>query len=363
MIAPENQTALLAGVRVVDLSQYVPGPYATRLMADLGADVIKVEPPGGEPMRRLMNQDGSSVSVLYNHLNRGKRILFVDLKSSSGQGQFSQLISQADVLLDGYRPGMLSKLGFSADSLRSLNGGLIHCSLSGFGVSGPDAMKAGHDLGYCAVAGMFSNTTSEGRSPQIPFPPLADHVGSLQAMNAILAALVSRARNNRGCHLDVSLYESVLSWQYFSGAPEVTDLLSGGAAYYNIYPTKDDRFITLGAIERKFWANFCRGIKRSEWIPRYDDALPQKALKRDVAMILKSGTLSEWQIALSKLDCCFEPIPENKDVFAHRQTSARGLFTESGFSYPAVINHFATPQNSLFVDYFSLSECHWYSRN
>ncbi len=336
-ITPTNPTALLKGIRVVDLSQYVPGPYATRLMADLGADVIKVEPPGGDPMRRLISPKLSSVSSLYTHLNCGKRVLFLDLKSPEGSDQFLQLLFDADVLLDGYRPGMLEKLGFSECRLRSLNEKLVHCSLSGFGLSGPEAARSGHDLGYCAVAGMFSNTDNDDREPQIPFPPLADHVGSLQAVNAILAALVSRSITAKGCHLDVSLYESVLSWQYFSSAPDVVDVLSGGAAFYNIYRTRDDRFVTLGAIERKFWVAFCHGINKSEWVDRYDERLPQRELKNDLSHELKMRTLDDWLTLLSAVDCCFEPIPMKGDVFSHQQTKARSLVNQSGTSYPSSV--------------------------
>ncbi len=336
-----HSTALLHRVRVIDLSQYIPGPYATRLMADLGADVIKIEPPGGDPMRRILS-DKNEPSPLYLQLNRGKRVQFVDLKSRSGKAAFSRLIEGCDVLLDGFRPGTLDGLGFGFDRLESINAGLIYCGLSGFGQTGPDADKAGHDVGYCAAAGLYGHA-GPARPPAIPFPPLADHVGSLQAVNSILAALVYKRRTGQGCHLDVSLYESILSWQYFSQTPGVIDMLSGGAAYYNIYATADGRFLALGAIEEKFWSAFCGALDRKAWVDRYHDAFPQVDLKQAVSRVLKAGSLDEWLRVFEHVDCCLEPVLRGNEVFRSDQTRARGLFDGQAASYPARINFQATP--------------------
>ena len=356
-MSESHTTSLLQGVRVLDLSQYIPGPYATRLMADLGADVLKIEPPNGEPMRQMMRARKDQISPLYLHLNRGKRVVFLDLKSTSGRDQLSNLVDGADVLLDGFRPGMLDKLGFDKARLMAINQRLILCRLSGFGLTGPNRMKAGHDIGYCAVAGFYSSNAGRYREalrgetnyannspvPEIPFPPIADHVGALQAVNSILAALVGRERSSMGCELDISLYESISSWQYFSSTPEVVDMLSGAAAYYNIYRTKDHRLITLGAIEPHFWEAFCAAVQRPQWLSRYHEPLPQNDLKQALSALFLTEALSYWVSVFRDVDCCFEPIPLSTEVFDHPQTSSRGISDGEKFSYPGQINHQTTP--------------------
>ncbi len=244
-----NTDAFLAGYRVLDLSQYIPGPFATRQLADLGADVIKVEPPHGDPMRFFMMPDTTEQSPLYLHLNRGKRIVRIDLKSSEGKEQFKKLLLKTDVLMESFRPGVMDKLGFGRAALKELNPRLVHCALSGFGQTGPYRDQAGHDLTYCAASGALTLTGTREK-PVMAFPPVADHAGALQAINAIQAALLGRAKSGNGAFLDISLYESALSWQYLTLNPadtatpqeRETAMLNGGLACYNIYQTQDKRF-------------------------------------------------------------------------------------------------------------------------
>ncbi len=267
-------TGLLSGVRVLDLSQYIPGPYATHLMVSLGAGVIKVEPPFGDPLRYMLCAEQQGVSPLYRHLNAGKKVVFADLKTSSGRQNLDNLIGQADVMLDGWRPGVLSGLGFDRARIEAANPGLVYCGLSGFGQTGPNASRPGHDIGYCAMAGLFDQYKSHSR-PKIPFPPIADHVGAMQAVNAILAALLHRQKTGKGCWLDISLYETIFSWQYVNRLPAVRNMLGGGAAFYNMYRSGDNRILTLGAIEKKFWAEFWAALQRPDWTVRHDDSLPK----------------------------------------------------------------------------------------
>ncbi len=325
--------AFLSGYRILDLSQYIPGPYATRQLADLGADVIKVEPPAGDPMRHFMSasDENTAYSSIYQHLNRGKRIVKIDLKQDSGKQALSKLIEKADVLLESFRPGVMQRLGFDRDTLNKLNPKLIHCALSGFGQNGPYEQKAGHDLTYCAVSGALSNSGTHER-PVMTFPPVADHAGAMQASNTILAALLSRTHTNQGAYLDISLYESALAWQYLNFHENTPDrkpkreaqLLNGGAACYNIYQTADGRFIALAPLEVKFWVAFCEAVSKPEWIDRQSDALPQTALIQEVSDLIKAQPLSHWDSVFEGVDCCYEPILLADEVAKHSQVISRG---------------------------------------
>ncbi len=325
-------SACLTGFRVVDLSQYLPGPFAGQILADLGAEVVKVEPPGGDPMRAIGPPDPDGVSAYYRLVNAGKRVVRIDLKAEAGRAAFADLISRADVLLESYRPGMLARLGFDRPALTALNPRLVHCALSGYGQTGPYADKGGHDLNYLAWGGGLATSGSEAR-PVMSHPPVADHAGALQAVIAILAALLRRERDGQGAFLDVSLAEAVLAWQggqltaALRGRPMTRgrDLLNGGAACYRIYETADGRFVTLGALEPKFWAAFCEAAGRPDWIARQAEALPQGDLIGEVAALFESRPLAEWQAVFDGVDCCWQPVLEAEELLADPQARARGL--------------------------------------
>ena len=187
----------LDGVRVLDLSQYLPGPYAAQILSDLGAGVVKVEPPSGDPMRRLGLLDGDGISVFYKLVNAGKTIVCLDLKSQQGRADFTTLAGRADALIESYRPGVLDRLGLGHEALAGLNPGLVHCALSGYGQSGPYAQRAGHDINYMALGGGLA-TSGPPTAPAMAHPPTADFAGGMQAALATLAALLRRARNGKG---------------------------------------------------------------------------------------------------------------------------------------------------------------------
>ncbi len=332
-------SALLAGIRVIDLGQYLPGPYATRVLCDLGAEVIKIEPPAGDPLRKMFSANGDLDSPVYGLLNRGKSIARLDLKDAGVMDAFQTVVADADVFLESFRPGVVERLGLGYDRCRSLNPGLIYCSLSGYGQDGPLRLAGGHDINYCAAAGVFSFATTH--TP--PFPLVADHGGAMSAVNAILAALLGRARHGRGAVLDISLYESMLSYQYPAtagtgeGSPELLTV-TGGAACYNFYRSADRRVITLGALETVFWRNFCEAMGRPAWIDRQFEAMPQAALIGEVSDVIASMTLKEVISRLEGVDCCFEPVPDAAEVHTHRQTVSRCMFTPDRVGYPGRIN-------------------------
>ncbi len=327
----------LAGTRVLDLSQYLPGPYGAQILADLGAEVVKVEPPAGDPMRALGPLDGDGVSAFYKLVNAGKTVLRLDLKSAAGQAAFRTLLGRADALVESFRPGALDKLGFGPVALKAMNPRLVHTALSGYGQSGPYAARAGHDLNYMALAGGLATSGTADR-PVMAHPPAADFAGGMQTALVTLAGLLRRQQTGGGGFFDVSLAETVLGWQ----APALTAalrpgfearreaaLLNGGAACYQLYATADRRFVTLGALEAKFWAAFCRAVGQGDWIARQDETLPQTALIGEVAGLLASRTLAHWEDVLDGVDCCFQPVVEPRDLPEDPQIRARGLVAKS----------------------------------
>ena len=331
----------LGDIRVIDLSQYVPGPYATRQLADLGADVIKIEPPQGDPMQRFMYAGGDTVSPVYRHLNRAKRIARIDLKSEAGKKILLNLLADADVLLESYRPGVLQRLGFGRDTLETINPRLIHCALSGYGQTGPYKLHAGHDLNYCAATGQLG-TSGIAEKPVMSFPPIADHAGAMQASITILAALYARERSNRGSFLDISLFETALSWQYVpileGNVGRAEYVINGGAACYNIYQCQDKEFTSLGAIETHFWQNFCEAIDRPQWIERQYESMPQQALIAELSHLISQQPLPYWNDLLESVDCCYEPVILSNQLSSHVQIESRQALGNNGPTYPGWIN-------------------------
>ncbi|MDH3386752.1 MAG: CoA transferase [Gammaproteobacteria bacterium] len=332
---------LLENVRVIDLSQYIPGPFATRQLADLGAEVIKIEPPGGDPMRFFMHGNADELSPIYRHINRGKRICQLDLKTDAGRTTMRRLLAEADILLESFRPGVLTRLGFDRDTLERINPRLIHCALSGYGQNGPYAQRAGHDINYCALSSQ-GIVSGSAQAPVIGYPPIADHAAAMQAGIAMLAALHASSRGPGGIYLDISLTESMLSWQYLpllgDTAQRAASILSGGAACYNIYQCVDEHFISLGAIEPVFWKNFCAALGRPQWIPRHLESMPQTSLIGEVAAEVATQTRQHWQALLDPIDCCFEVLLAPGELSGHAQFAARQALNENGPNYPAWIN-------------------------
>ncbi len=321
----------LAGVRVLDLSQYIPGPYASLLLADLGAQVLKIEPPGGDPMRALGPRDVDGISPLWKAMNAGKTVLELDLKDAAGAALLAELLAKADVLVESYRPGTLDRLGFGRARLDALNPRLVHVALSGYGQTGPWRLRAGHDINYMATGGgLWASGTAE--APQIAHPPTADFAAAQFAAFAACAALVGRATSGNGAYIDASLADTVAGWQgpllAQHGRPgfdqsRAAGLLNGGAAFYRVYACADGH-VTLGAIEPKFWANFCVAVGRPDWTARQDEPLPQTALIGELEALFRTRTRAGWETLLGPVDCCFAVVLEPAEMAAHPQIANRG---------------------------------------
>ena len=319
----------LHGVRILDLSSYLPGPFASLLLADFGADVVKIEPPQGDGMLQLGPRDADGAPVFHAALNAGKTICRLDLKADEGRSALLSLVGQADVLIEGFRPGVMQRLGLGPDSMRADHPRLIYCSLSGYGATSPMAQAAGHDGNYLALAGVLHRN---GAPQRIFDPPIADMTSGLFAVIAILGALEARRRDGQGCHIDLGIADVAMPLQLFQLAavdvmvpqPEST-YLNGGAAYYRVYTTRDLRHVMLGAVEPKFWRAFCEAAGQPDWIPRQHEQLPQTALIGDLSAHFAQLTLQECDVHFGTTDCCVSPVLDLAEAVATPHHSERGL--------------------------------------
>src|SRR5258708_7887537 len=264
-------TDALQGVRILDLSRMLPGPYCSMMLADLGAEVIKVEEPKiGDPTRHSPPTiDGRSAAFI--QVNRNKKSIALDLKQPEGRAIFLKLASTADCVLEQFRPDVVDRLRVDYATVAEVNPRIVYCSLTGFGQNGPHRERSGHDLNYLALSGVLGLTADERGKPVIPGVQVADLAGAMIAGFAILAALLARDRTNRGQYLDVSMFYVMLSMLPIPASYEFAGktipvggkyVLSGQYPFYNIYQTSDGKYMTLGALEPKFWANFCRKVGR-----------------------------------------------------------------------------------------------------
>lgn len=322
----------LAGIRVLDLSRYRPGPFAGMLLADMGAEVLKIEGPDGDDMQHLGPRDSKGEPIFYPSLNGGKKVRRMNLKDATAREEFLELVKQADVLLETFRPGVMARLGLGYDVLSALNPRLIYCGVSGYGANGPLALAAGHDANYLAQTGVLYRN---GRGSCSYFdPPISDDVGALFSVIAIQGALRERETSGRGCMIDTGLADSVWPLQSFqladfgkrgySPGPEET-YLNDGAAWYRAYPTSDGRHVALGAAGGVFWKRFCEAAGRPEWIAREHEPLPQRALIADVGALIASLTLDECVQRFVPADCCVSPVLSLAEAVQSEQVAARGL--------------------------------------
>ena len=329
---PSRLGRFARGVRVLDLSAFLPGPLAGLLLADMGAEVLKVEPPAGDAMTQLGPRDGVGRSVFYEAVNAGKDVRRMDLKRPEVRAEFLRLLEGCDVLIEGFRPGVMRRLGLDYAALREVNPGLIYCSLSGYGASGPLAQVAGHDANYLAASGVLHRNGED--SPVFCDPPLADVSGSLFGVIAILGALRAREADGQGCEIDIGLADTPMLLQLFQVAEHGATgavprrrggYLNGGAAYYQVYATRDERHVALGAIEPKFWAAFCAAASRPDWVARQAEALPQIELIADVAAFIATLTLDECVAQFTPADCCLNPVLDLGEAVESPHHRGRGL--------------------------------------
>jgi crotonobetainyl-CoA:carnitine CoA-transferase CaiB-like acyl-CoA transferase len=339
----------LAGITILDLTRLLPGPAATMHLADFGADVIKVEDTGdGDYMRGFPPQvaatDGRVVNPAFEAANRGKRSISLDLKRREGREVLLRLVERADALIEGFRPGVLDRLGLGWDTLHARNPKLVLCSLSGYGQTGPLAQRAGHDINYLAMTGVLDQIRAGGKVA-IPGLQIGDLLGgTLSALSALLIALLSAARSGRGTRVDVAMTDSLLTHHFFphtdvdaGTAPQAErTLLTGGVACYRAYTTADGKQIALGALEFKFWKAFCQAAGLEELIERhwsYGEAAGSPEALETIARVaarIAQQTCDEWMRTFESVDACVTPVLRPAAALSHPHHKARGLVHRKG---------------------------------
>lgn len=357
-----NHPETLAGVRVVDLTRLLPGPFCSMLLADLGADVVKIEAPSGGDYARWFpptlgpgNAPGTdphpnhphgnglagngpwgtgSMGALFAAINRGKRSLGLDLKQERGREALTRLIATADVVLESFRPGVMERLGFGPEQLSVRHPGLVYCAISGYGQSGPYRDRAGHDLNYLALSGALEQNGPRSGAPVAPgFQPADVAGGALYAALGIVSALLHKQRTGSGAQLDIAMTEGALTLMSpllaRVGANATlpargADQLTGGLPCYRVYETADGRFIALAALEPKFWNAFCDAVERPDWKARGHSA--DSPIHADVEALFRTATRDEWVQRLVADDICCEPVLNAEEVLESALMQARGAF-------------------------------------
>jgi crotonobetainyl-CoA:carnitine CoA-transferase CaiB-like acyl-CoA transferase len=324
----------LEGIRVLDLSRLLPGPFATLVLADLGATVDKLEDTGGGDYLRHMPPLLGDEAVAFQILNRGKRSAVLDLKKPEARAAFQKIVATYDVVFDQFRPGVLARLGLGHDVLLGINPRLVICALTGYGQTGELSQRAGHDLNYLARSGILGAHGPAGGPPQVPGFQLADMSGGMWSVIAILAALAERARTGQGAVLDMAMTDGVLGFSLMAiggalageAVKRGDEALTGGLAVYNTYLSKDGQPITLGALEPKFWTAFCAGAGIEPDMTALFPGPHQAAIKARVAAVFAGKTREEWAAFGAAHDCCVEPVLAPGEIERDAHLASRGLF-------------------------------------
>lgn len=331
----------LTGVRVLDLTRLLPGPLATQHLADYGADVVKIEDTGAGDYARTLGAMGGDTSYLYQVVNRNKRSLRLDLKHADGKAAFEKLVETADILVEGFRPGVMDKLGLGYEALARINPRLVFCSISGYGQTGPYALRAGHDINYIGYAGVLDQIGTAGGAPAISNLQLGDLLGgTMTALFGVLVALVDARASGKGRLVDVSMTDGVMAHAIFpltevlaNGRvkPRGEDLLTGEVPCYGVYRTADGRYMAVGALEEKFWHLVCDTLGRPDLKPAHlASGAAGAAARAEVASIFGARTQAEWIEVFDAVDCCVTPVLTMEESLENPQLRARGMVTEVG---------------------------------
>jgi len=350
---PDSRGGPLAGLRILDLTRLLPGPVATMHLADLGAEVIKIEDTGagdyaramGPAERKAGGKGGTGDSLFFRVVNRNKKSLRLDLKQAAGVEAFLRLAKDADVIFESFRPGVVNKLGIGYEAVRAVNPRIVYCAITGYGQTGPWAELAGHDINYLATSGLLDQIgTHDGTAsgpPAIPNLQVGDLLGgALTPLLGVLAAVIGAKATGQGSHVDVAMTDAVMAHTIFplvttqvfgQPMPRGADLLTGGVPCYGVYRTADDRYLAVGALEPKFWQALCAAIERPDLSP-FGLAMGSEGrrVKGELAAVLASRPLADWAPVFAAADCCVTPILRMDEAIKHPQMVAREMVVEVG---------------------------------
>jgi crotonobetainyl-CoA:carnitine CoA-transferase CaiB-like acyl-CoA transferase len=326
----------LEGIRVLDLSSFLPGPYLTTALADHGAEVIKIEPPGeGDPGRQIGLSDGPS-TVFFRNMNRGKKSVVLDLKHPAQREALLRLCETADVFIETFRPGVAERLGIDYARVSARNPRIVYCSISAFGQDGPYRNRPAHDLAVEALSGVLSITEGADGRPAIPGIAAADMISGLQGLAGVLMALLRREKTGRGDRIDIAMHDAIVSASANCLGPTLAEgrqpvpkheRTTGGSAFYRIYATRDGRHLVLGGQERKFVENLLRDLKREDLIELClrGPGPHQRPVIDFLASVFAQRTLAECVAWLSQLDVCFGPVNTLPEALADASLLAKGM--------------------------------------
>jgi len=349
----------LEGTSILDLTRLIPGPFCTLILADMGAEVIKIEEPGIGDYERQIKPFQGEMAYRFMLLNRNKKSVGLNLKQDRGREIFLDLARQADVVVEGFRPGVMDRLGLGYDDLRSVNEGLVYCSLTSYGHSGPYRDKVAHDINILAITGLLDLIGEADGPPVIPGVQLVDTVTALYAVIGIQAALASKAKTGRGQHVDLSMHDCAFSLMFDSARYPLADgripvrgkeRLMGGLANYNIYQTRDGGYIAVGALEKKFHEKLLKEIGLDEYIEQdgsvtASEVNPEReeVIKTRFKEIFKEKSLKEWQEILETANVFFSPVSTVADALEDEQLKSREMVAETEHPFAGAIRQIGSP--------------------
>jgi crotonobetainyl-CoA:carnitine CoA-transferase CaiB-like acyl-CoA transferase len=344
----------LEGLKILDFTTLLPGPYATTLLADLGAEVLRVASPSRPDLANLFPPflPGRDISAAAAYLGRGKRSIFLNLKNPAAAPVVKRLLGTYDVVIEQFRPGVMAKLGLGYADLSQDRPALIYCSLTGYGQTGPLAARAGHDINYLARSGLMSYSGKKGSGPSLTGMQIADvAAGSNNAVIGILAAVIHRGRTGQGQHIDVSMTDGVFAFNALAGAAALVDgkepqregeLINGGALY-DFYETQDGQYLSVGAMEPQFFGAFCRAVGCPELAPGGFCPANVAETKIMVRRMIRTKTREEWVEILADFDACVEPVLSLQEALEDPHVKARGLVVDVELAGGGTVRQIACP--------------------
>ncbi|MHC1595272.1 MAG: CaiB/BaiF CoA transferase family protein [Candidatus Syntropharchaeales archaeon] len=339
----------LEGIKILDLSRMLPFEYCTMILADLGADVLKIEEPGIGDYMRWIPPTLKEENAIFLLMNRNKQSVTLNLRKEGAKEVLCDLVAKADVLFESFRPGVMEKLGLGYEVLSKINPNLIYCSSTGYGQTGDYRNEPGHDLNYISIAGILERTGL--KEPVIPGIPIADMTIGVYSSVAMLAALLARERIGKGQYIDISMTDCMLSYNsanigdYIAGKREKAEL-RGEAPYYNVYQTKDGKWLSVGNIEEKFWEDMCRGMERPDLIERHGFGLSdeeKEALRDELKSIFAGKTQAEWLKIFEDKDTCITPVQTVEEALNAPVFNQRDMIFEMDHPKEGKIKQIALP--------------------
>lgn len=332
-------TGPLSSLKVLDFSTLLPGPFGTLILADLGAEVLRVESPTRPDMVRMLPPMAQGVSAVHGYLNRSKRSLALDLKRPDAVAVVHRLVEEYDIVVEQFRPGVMDRLGVGYEALRAINPRLIYCSITGYGQDGPYRDRAGHDLNYLAIAGITSYNGRQGSGPAPMALQAADIAGgSCHAVMAILAAVIHRQQTGEGQQIDISMTDAAFTLHALSAPqaliggedPQLERTQLNGGSFYDCYETRDGRWFSVAGLEPQFFVQFCQAIGRPHLAGKGLAMAPEivAELKAEIRVAMKEKDFAEWQAIFAGIDACVEPVLSVSEAAQHPQLEARGMVVD-----------------------------------